>query len=83
VRLLQPQADAAPPSPRARRERMRALAELGAARLAQGQADAAARAWNEALFEAGELEAETTPMQAEIRAGLARIAPSLATRPKT
>ncbi|WP_088287137.1 serine/threonine-protein kinase [Ideonella sp. A 288] len=75
VALLQPLVDAPPGSPRARCERMRGLAELGHARLALGQTEAAAQAWSDALAEAGRLEVEPTPMQAEVRTALAQLAP--------
>lgn len=67
---LQPLAAASAPTPKRQRERMRALAQIGLAQLAQGDAAQAIVSLEAALTEFERLEARLTPAHAEALAGL-------------
>lgn len=68
---LQPLLQASAPTPKARHERLRGLAELGAIHQARADATAARASWDEALAEAGRLESLPTPTWAQVQLGLA------------
>ncbi len=72
LQILQPLLDSTEPAPKWQRERMRAWAQVGWARLALSQAEPARLAFTRALQDFERLEVLPTPARADALRGLAR-----------